>query len=82
MYLKYSLNVKLSNQVTMLDITLINFSNSYVSKRKSIHTKYPKLTTKTQWQHCLKIVMIDYTSHISTSYVPHICTIEQKAENM
>jgi hypothetical protein len=72
MYLKYSLNVKLSSQGTKLEITPANFSNSYVNKRKSIHKKYSTLTTKTRWQRYLKIVMINYTNHIPISYVPHI----------
>jgi hypothetical protein len=37
MTLRRSLNVKQSSQRTMLDITPINFSYSYVKKRKRIH---------------------------------------------
>jgi hypothetical protein len=39
------------------------------------------LTTNTGWQCYHKIVTIDYTNHTAISYVPHLCTIEHKADN-
>ena len=54
-----------------------------MTRREKLYTKkYPMLTTKTEWQCYHKIDAIDYANRIHISYVPHLCTIEHKADNM